>query len=187
MVDDIQAIRVGQMEVVDLVDASGNVVGRSTRDVVRRDNLLHAATAVLLRNSAGQVFVHLRAPTKDWRPSHHDCCAGGVIQAGEDPRDSARRELAEELGVEGVALTGLGTSLFEDHTSRCFEHVFEAVWDGPIVYADHEVVSGSWMTLPELAAHLADPTWPFVPDTRLLLERLATDRVGDYARLSRRR
>jgi hypothetical protein len=45
------------------------------------------------------------------------------------------------------------------------------------------VVWGAWMTLPELAARLLDPTWPFVPDTRALLARLARDRVGDYPRL----
>ena len=34
-------------EIVALVDLTGAVVGRAERSVVRRDNLLHAATAVL--------------------------------------------------------------------------------------------------------------------------------------------
>ena len=42
------------------------------------------------------------------------------------------------------------------------------------------------MTLPELAARLADPSWPFVPDTRALLDRLAAEGVADYAVLGRR-
>ncbi len=42
-------------------------------------------------------------------------------------------------------------------------------------HADGEVVWGAWMTLEELDGHLADPAWPFVPDTRALLRRLATD------------
>ena len=40
------------------------------------------------------------------------------------------------------------------------------------------------MTLDELARGLADPGWPFVPDTRALLARLAADGVGDYGRLT---
>jgi 8-oxo-dGTP pyrophosphatase MutT (NUDIX family) len=167
-------------EVVALVDRDGRQVGRAPRPVVRRDNLLHAATAVLVRDPAGRIYVHRRSPDKDWAPDAHDAAAGGVLQAGEDPAAAAARELAEELGILDAALRPLGTSLFEDDTTRCVEHVFETTWDGPVTHADGEVVWGAWMTLPELAAHLADPGWPFVPDTRLLLDRLAADGVGDY-------
>jgi hypothetical protein len=41
------------------------------------------------------------------------------------------------------------------------------------------------MTLSELAAHLADPAWPFVPDTRAMLDRLGRAGVGDYEELVR--
>jgi hypothetical protein len=63
------------------------------------------------------------------------------------------------------------------------EHCFETVWTGPVRHADGEVVWGAWMTLAELDAHLSDPGWPFVPDTRALLARLADEGVGDYAAL----
>ena len=77
----------------------------------------------------------------------------------------------------------LGLSVYGDATTRCVEHCFETRWDGPVVHADGEVVWGAWMTLTELAVHLADPGWPFVPDTRALLGRLAADGVGDYGAL----
>lgn len=170
-------------EMVALVDRSGRVVGSQRRAVVRRENLLHAATAVLLRSAAGRIYVHRRSEHKDWAAGHYDAAAGGVMQYGEEPDVSAARELAEELGVVGVPLRPLGTSLYEDDTTRCVEHVYEAVWDGPLVHQPTEVVWGSWMTLPELADHLADPGWPFVPDTRHLLGRLASDRVHDYVAL----
>lgn len=165
------------------MDRDGVVVGSAARSVVRRENLLHAATAVLVRDSAGRIYVHRRSDEKDWAPGFHDCAAGGVLKYGEEPAASAARELAEELGVRGTALRPIGTSLFEDDTNRCFEHCFEVTWDGPVVHADHEVVWGSWMTLPELDALLGDPGWAFVPDTRLLLTRLAADQFADYDRL----
>jgi len=172
-------------ELAALVDRDGAVVGSAPRRLVRRDNLLHAATAVLVRDPARRIYVHRRSDSKDWAPGRHDAAAGGVLQYGEDVEESARRELEEELGVTGVPLTPLGTSLFEDETSRCVEFAFEVTWDGPLVHQEAEVVWGSWMTLPELARHLADEQWPFVPDTRLLLERLAGGDVGDYAELRR--
>jgi isopentenyldiphosphate isomerase len=171
-------------ELVALVDEQGHVVGHAPRSVVRRDNLRHAATAVLLRDPDGRIYLHRRSDTKDWAPGHWDAAAGGVIAAGEEPLASAERELEEELGVAGVELRALGTHLFEDDTTRCFEHAFEAVWDGPLRHQPEEVVEGRWVALPELGSVLADPTVPFVPDTRQLLGRLAADGVGDYARMS---
>ena len=170
-------------EIVALVDRSGNVVGSATRSVVRRDNLLHAATAVLVRNAAHQIYVHRRSSDKDWAPGFHDSAAGGVMQYGESPAGSAARELAEELGVTGTPLSPLLSSLYEDDTTRCFEHVYETSWDGPVVHCDNEVVWGTWMTLPELGGLLRDPEWLFVPDTRQLLTRLARDGIGDYREL----
>jgi 8-oxo-dGTP pyrophosphatase MutT (NUDIX family) len=171
-------------EIVALVDRSGAVVGSAPRSVVRRDNLLHSATAVLVRDPAGRIYVHRRSPAKDWAPSHHDAAAGGVIGYGEEPPVAAVRELAEELGVTGADLRPLGLSVYEDDTTRCVEHCFETVWDGPLTHADGEVVWGAWMTLTELDRHLSDPGWPFVPDTRALLGRLAREGAGDYGALT---
>jgi isopentenyldiphosphate isomerase len=170
-------------EQVCVVDPRGTVLRSESRSVVRRDNLMHSATAVLVRNDAGDIYVHRRSDIKDWAPGCHDAAAGGVIQYGEQPDVSARRELAEELGVDGPRLTRLGTSLFEDETTRCLEYVFEVAWEGPIVHQESEVAWGRWMTLAELGSHLADRTWEFVPDTRALLARLAADSVHDYAKL----
>jgi isopentenyldiphosphate isomerase len=170
-------------EIVALVDRSGAVVGRAERSVVRRENLLHAATAVLVRDPEGRIYVHRRSPDKDWAPSHHDAAAGGVLTYGEEPAAAASRELAEELGVTGAVLRPLGLSVYEDDTTRCVEHCYETTWSGPVRHADGEVVWGAWMTLDELAEHLADPGWLFVPDTRTLLTRLASEGVGDYAGL----
>lgn len=166
-----------------LVDRNGTCVGSAERSVVRRDNLLHAGTGVLVRNASRQIYLHRRSPDKDWAPGHHDCCAGGVLTPDEQPEASARRELAEELGVSGVELRPVLTALYEDDTTRCFEHVFETTWDGPVVHADGEVVWGAWVSLAQLDASLADPSWPFVPDTRRLLIHLARAGVGDYATL----
>jgi len=172
------------IETVALVDRSGAVVGSAERSVVRRDNLLHAATAVLVRDPTGRIYVHRRSPDKDWAPGAHDAAAGGVLTDGEEPLASAHRELAEELGITGADLRALGVSVFEDDTTRCVEHCFETTWDGPVEHADGEVVWGAWMTLPELAQHLSDTGWPFVPDTRALLARLAAEGIGDYAALA---
>jgi Cys-tRNA(Pro) deacylase len=171
-------------ELVALVDADGTPVGSAPRSLVRRDNLLHSATAVLVRDGSGQIYLHRRSPAKDWAPGFHDCAAGGVLRHGEVPAESAARELAEELGIEGALLRPLGTSLYEDDALRCLEHCYETAWDGPVRHVDDEVAWGTWTTLEDLDRRLREPSWPFVPDTRQLLAGLAVDRVGDYAALT---
>jgi 8-oxo-dGTP pyrophosphatase MutT (NUDIX family) len=173
----------GTEETVSLVDEHGAVVGEASRSRMRRENLRHAATGVLLRDPRGRIYVHRRSPTKDWCPGCHDAAAGGVLRPGEQPGPAAERELAEELGVVGASLRPLVTQLYEDDTVRCFEHVYEATYDGAVRHVDGEVVWGGWMALPELGRLLRDPSWRFVPDTRSLLQRLAREGVGDYRTL----
>jgi isopentenyldiphosphate isomerase len=168
-------------EVVALVDRDGHVVGSAPRSVVRRDNLLHSATAVLVRDPARRIYLHRRSDEKDWAPGHWDVAAGGVIAVGEEPVASALRELEEELGIVTDTLRELGTHLYEDDTTRCFEHAFEVVWDGPVRHQPEEVAEGRWATLAEVRQLLADPAIPFVPDTDHLLARLAAAGVEDYA------
>ncbi|CAA9351903.1 MAG: Putative Nudix hydrolase YfcD [uncultured Nocardioidaceae bacterium] len=166
-----------------MLDEEGAVVDVQPRSEVRRLNLRHAATAVLLRRPDGRIHVHRRSPEKDWQPSAHDAAAGGVLQVGEEPDTAAVRELGEELGVTGVPLEKLLTGRYDDDTTRYVGHVYEATYDGPLRFADGEVVWGAWLTLPELGRLLGDPEWPFVPDTRAVLERLAREGVRDYAAL----
>lgn len=165
-------------ELVDLYDDAGRVVGRATRARVRAQNLPHAATAVVVRNSAGEVYVHRRTDTKDVYPGLYDLAAGGVVAAGEDPADAAVREAFEELGVHGVPLRSLGVADYADEHTRYRAFCFEAVYDGPIRLQPEEVAWGAWLPAAQALAWLGDDEHPFVPDTAALLT--------DYLRIAAR-
>ena len=151
-------------------DAVGRVVGAAPRERMRRDNLPHGATAVLVRRSTGDIHVHRRAETKDVWPGRHDCAAGGVVQAGEHPDDGAHREVAEELGIVGAGLAPLLRRWYRDEATWYLAFVYTATWDGEVRFADGEVTDGWWDHPGDLYERLADPGWPFVPDTRALLD-----------------
>lgn len=170
-------------EQVVLVDDAGAVTGSAPRGVVRRDNLRHGATAVLVRRPDAGIYLHRRTETKDWAPGLWDAAAGGVLRTGEEPVDSAARELAEELGITGVPLRPLTTHLFEDDTTRCFEHAYDVVWEGPVTWQPEEVAEGRWATMEELTALLIEPVPRFVPDTVQLLGKLAAEGTADYGQL----
>ena len=136
---------------------------------MRRDNLPHLVAAVIVRDSTGRIYVHRRTDTKDVFPGLHDAMAAGTVVAGEDPEQTAHRELAEELGISGVDLHPEFVEWYADADTRHLAHVWSMVWDGPIRHQPEEIAWGAWMTVEELTEHLADPTWPFVPDGRALL------------------
>jgi hypothetical protein len=55
---------------------------------------------------------------------------------------------------------------------RCHLFAYELRYDGPIRHQPEEIAAGWWWTDAELRAHLDDPAWPFVPDTRVLVADL---------------
>jgi isopentenyldiphosphate isomerase len=156
-------------ELVALLDEDGQVCGSAPRSLMRRDNMRHGATGVLVRNSAGDIYVHRRTPTKDVYPARYDFMAGGVVAAGEDPYDAVVRELAEELGITGVELTRLPEGDYADEFTNYRAYLYSCVWDGPVTHQPEEVDWGAWMSPADLVARLDDPDWPFVPDTTALL------------------
>jgi 8-oxo-dGTP pyrophosphatase MutT (NUDIX family) len=143
------------------------VIDAQPRSVTRRDNLRHSATGVLVRNAAGDIYVHRRTDTKDVYPACYDFMAGGVIVAGEDPYDAVVRELAEELSISGAELTKLPEGDYADDFTNYHAYLYTCVWDGPVTHQPEEVAWGAWMTPAELVRRLAE--WPFVPDTTALL------------------
>lgn len=162
-------------ELVDLYDpVTGSVTGTATRDRVRAENLPHAATGVLLADHAGRVYVHRRTDDKDVYPGMWDCWAGGVVGAGEAPLDAARRELAEELGVDLPAerLEPVLTRWWRDERTHCLAFCYRARWSGPVTHQASEVAEGGWLTVAGLRALLADPSRPFVPDGRDAVTRV---------------
>lgn len=166
-------------EEVQLFDADGRPTGTAPRSRVRRDNLRHGATGVVVRDRLGRIYVHRRADTKDVYPGLYDCTAGGVIGAGEDPDEAARRELEEELGVVDSKLRRIAVDAYADNQTSYVAFQYETYYDGPISWQPEEVVWGTWMTLEELVAHLADPQWPFMPDSRALFDSWLGARVED--------
>lgn len=164
-------------EVVALYDATGRPSGSAPRWRIRRENLPHAATCVVVRRSTGDVLVHRRSEAKDVYPGLRDCSFGGVVLAGEEPAAAAVRELAEEAGVAGAVLRPLGSTWYHDEHTWYLGFVYRTTWDGNVRFEDGEVAEAWWEAPEAVAAALTDPEAAFVPDTRALLTELGIDAV----------
>ena len=159
-----------------IIDDTGAVVGSAPRSVMRRDNLPHLVVAVLVRDPAGRIYVHRRTDTKDVFPGMHDCFAAGCLQAGEERRGGGRGARSPRSSAWSACRSRRCSIVrYDDAATRHVCHAFAATCDGPITHQADEVAWGAWMTPDELRARLADPTWPFVPDGRALIEPWLAD------------
>jgi 8-oxo-dGTP pyrophosphatase MutT (NUDIX family) len=164
-------------ELVAVFDADCRVVGTAPRSQVYAEGLWHGSAGVLVRSTDGRrLYVHRRTTTKAVFAGMHDCLAGGVIDPGETPLQTATRELAEELGIAGQMPVSLASTAWDGEWAgrpmRCHLFAFGIHYDGPIHHQSEEVDAGWWWTDGELTQRLADPSWPFVPDTRVLIPQL---------------
>jgi 8-oxo-dGTP pyrophosphatase MutT (NUDIX family) len=148
-------------ELVDVVDEAGRTVGQVSRGEMRARRLPHRSCYVLVFNRRGQLFVHLRTPTKDVYGGHWDVAIGGVLAAGESFAEGARRESREELGVD-VVPEALFPLRYTDAATDVHGTVFRAEHDGPFRLQSEEIVRGEFLPLSAVTAHATRV--PYCPD-----------------------
>ena len=144
-------------EPVEVVDAAGTVVDVVPRAVMRARNLRHRATYVVVVTGAGAVVAHRRADHKDGWPGRWDLAFGGVAGVGEAWEDAARRELAEEAGVEvgPGALVELAAGSYADADVAVVGRAWVVAHDGPFTCPDGEVAELATVPWDALAAWVA--------------------------------
>ncbi|WP_368164033.1 NUDIX hydrolase YfcD [Aeromonas sp. R6-2] len=165
------------MELVEVVDEQNRAVRIAPRDEIRRDNLAHRATYILVRRSDGRVVVQRRTLCKDFCPGMLDACCGGVVSAGEQYDESALRELAEELGVQGVPLHGFGTFYSRSDLYHVWGGLYLCTYDGELTLQAEEVESIEELTLEQIAARADE----FTPDSLIAIAELR--RRGAFTQL----
>jgi isopentenyldiphosphate isomerase/uncharacterized protein YqgV (UPF0045/DUF77 family) len=158
-------------ELVEWLDDTGAVIEVVARSRMRAENLLHRSVAVVVQSSDGRLLVHQRSATKDLWPSWWDITAGGVVTAGESVADSARRELAEEIGIhieaDDADLEWLATDRFDGDDSRELCDLYRVVHDGPYTFTDGEVEQALLVTPAEFADMVG--RLPFLPSIAMVL------------------
>lgn len=155
-------------EPVDVIDERGRVIASVPRARMRAERLRHRAVFVVVTSSDGRLLVHRRSDDKDLWPGRWDLAVGGVVGAGEDVDVAARRELAEEIGVDAEPEPIGGDAAYADADVDLLARRYRVVHDGPFTFADGEVVEARLVDRAELDQLLR--TESFVPDSLALLD-----------------
>lgn len=92
------------MEYFDIVDMNGVPTGKTVeRKTAHREGIMHRTSHVWLirmKDSRSQILLQKRCAIKDSFPGCYDISSAGHIPAGCDFKESAVRELKEELGID---------------------------------------------------------------------------------------
>ncbi len=160
-------------ETVQIVNEENTEIAAVSRRIMREQQLIHRACYILVFNQAGDLFVQKRTMTKDVYPGYYDVAAGGVVLAGESYEESAQRELAEELGIEGIKLVPCFDNYFEDATNKVWGRVFRCKHEGPFTLQKEEIESGGFMNVTQILD--AAGSQLFTPDGIVILRRLSIE------------
>ena len=154
-------------EFFDICDARGLPTGQIVeRSIAHRDGIPHRTAHVWItriHNGKRQILLQKRSRNKDSFPGMYDTSSAGHIPAGCEPRDSAVRELQEELGItvtpDQLSFAGSFHASyalpFHGSMFRDDEYVSVFVLDIPVSIADiriqeEELEAVEWFDLEEV-------------------------------------
>lgn len=139
-------------ELFDVVDEEDRVLRQATRGEVHANGLLHRAVHVFAINRHGELLLQRRSRLKDVHPGVWDSSVAGHLDAGEDYADAARREMAEEMGIEDAEAEEIGR--IPPSAATGWEHVrlFLVRWDGTPQFPCAEIDATIWVGPDELDA-----------------------------------
>ena len=91
------------MELFDIIDENGDPTGQTVeRSIAHAEGIPHRTAHIWIirrRNEKTEILLQKRSRNKDSFPGKFDTSSAGHIQAGDEPMESALRELEEELGI----------------------------------------------------------------------------------------
>jgi isopentenyldiphosphate isomerase len=140
------------------VDSKDNVVGAGSIANAVDTGIVVRISRVFLQNSKGELLLQKRADTMSALPGRWDQTAGGHVDEGEDYKTAASRELAEEMGIEGVELSEVATFYSEEKDEekikKRFNKIFTGVYNGEVKIDNDEVADFQWISIDELSKRM---------------------------------
>ncbi|NOY68352.1 MAG: NUDIX domain-containing protein [Deltaproteobacteria bacterium] len=142
-----------QMDILEIVDESGQVVGAAPRrNVHGNNNLLHRVIHLMVIDSAGRILLQKRSPQKRVAPGRWDTSVGGHVDCGETVEESLVRETEEELGIRPKDAVPCYSYIHSNdfESELVFTHV--CLYDGNFRHNEKEIESVRFWEVEEIRA-----------------------------------
>ena len=155
------------MEFLDIIDENGHPTGETIeRTEAHKKGIRHRTAHIWVirkKNGRYQALLQKRTANKESFPGMFDTSSAGHIQAGDEPTESALRELREELGIcaseEQLQFAGTFpikyTTEFYGKTFRDNEIAFVYIYSQPVdekrlILQKEEVDEVQWFDIDEI-------------------------------------
>jgi 8-oxo-dGTP pyrophosphatase MutT (NUDIX family) len=137
-----------------IVDECDKVVGAAPLREAWDKGLIHRTVFVIVENAEGKVLLHRRAPGMVLFPGRWDT-AGGHVDVTPNCLESAKLELHEEVGINGLGLAQLDRVYTEEPydngvRAKRFVTIFRCRTDEPGQLGEDEAVEVRWFTKQEI-------------------------------------
>ena len=160
-------------ELFDVYNAAGEWVGVFPRSQCHGNPaLIHRSVHVVVLDSSGQkILLQKRSQKKDIQPGKWDTAVGGHVAAGESVETAARRELLEELGIEGQ-MEFFFTDKIRNEIESENVTVFKLIADGPFVFSPEEIDEIRFWDLRDFITPAGRNRSDFTPNLQLELGKI---------------
>ena len=140
-------------ELLDLVNQDDKVIGKVWKRKAHQDpSLIHREVAIAIFNKKHEVLLQRRSMSKTNDPGHWKITAAGHVGADENPKDSIKREVFEELGLNVQPIYyKKAFSTYKNKESRYF-WIYYAIVDTPqkLKLNKQEVMDAKWVKVGKL-------------------------------------
>ncbi len=141
---------------IQVVDENDNFIKGMSMHDAHNEGLLHRLSRVILEDENGKVLLQKRVINTSVYPGRWDTSAAGHVDVGETYLEAAKRELGEEIGIEGIELHEIGhykiSVVFNNRKLSHFTKVYRSVIksDANLILEASEVSSVKWFSVDEI-------------------------------------
>jgi isopentenyl-diphosphate delta-isomerase len=161
-----------------VVDENDKEIGSAMLAEVWQKGLYHRGVSIFIVDTDGRILLQFRSSHVGVYPNCWDQAAAGHVDEGFGYDETAKNELAEELGLENVPLKTLGTFLSHNvlddgRIINQFERVYigHVARDVGLTLEPEEVAEVRWFAPSELTVEIAEHSGKFTPGLRVALEK----------------
>ena len=134
-----------------VVETSGQVIGRSTREYCHSGaKPLHPVIHIHIIDRYGRIYLQKRSMRKDIQPGKWDTAVGGHVSYGESVLEAVYREASEELGFSEFNPIYVLTYEFESSIEREMVSVLAVIGSYELHPDLDEVDEGRWWELADV-------------------------------------
>lgn len=162
---------------IQIVDKNDKPLGSATKEEAWKKGLIHRIVHVVVQDERGRLLLQKRTKTMQLYPNRWTDSASGHVDEGENWMEAAKRELAEEIGLEGVELREMSTyfqdSVFEGRILKRFNRTYAATVSSDTQFAmqTSELTELKWFTAKEIRSMVAENPEKFTPTFAKIFEQ----------------